>query len=39
VPDPALLCVGEVYTQTTRVVKLGALGEISNQAVYCRNLP
>ena len=39
VPDPGLLCVGEGYTQLTRVVKQGSTDQIFDEEVYCRNLP
>jgi len=39
VPDPGLLCVGDGYLQSTRVVKQGSGGPIADQEDYCRNLP
>lgn len=37
VPAPALLCIGETYTQTVRVVKQGSGGQIASSGNYCRN--
>ncbi len=39
VPNPAVLCIGEGYTQTVRVAKLSGGILKSDQKDYCRNLP
>lgn len=36
-PNPALVCVGEGYTQTLRVVKQGSTIPIFAEQPYCRN--